>query len=74
MGWWKQNPQASWIAVDREDGPELLWGDGPADELDHAIDNIVKHFQEKWGRRPTKDEMRAGLEFSLGGNDEVGRP
>lgn len=25
------------------------------------------------GRKPTKDEMRAGLEFSLSGGEEVGR-
>lgn len=71
MGWWTQDKQGHSFAVN-EDGPELVWGDDPADTLDYAIDLIVREFEQTHGRRPTKDEMRAGLEFSLRGSKKVG--
>lgn len=73
MGWWTQNKKGHSFA-ENEDGIEMVWGDGPADAMDNAIDQIVADFERVEGRRPTKDEMRAGLEFSLGGDEEVGRP
>jgi hypothetical protein len=72
MGWWTQNKQGHSFAINED--VEMYWGDAAADIMDNAIDEIVQQFELNWGRRPTKDEMRAGLEFSLGGSDEVGRP
>lgn len=71
MGWWTQNKEGHSFS-ENEGGPEIFWGDGPADAMDNAIDTIVQEFALHWGRKPTKDEMRAGLEFSLGGDAEVG--
>ena len=71
MGGWTQNKEGHSFS-ENEGGPEIFWGDGPADAMDNAIDTIVQEFALHWGRKPTKDEMRAGLEFSLGGDAEVG--
>lgn len=67
MGYW--NATAAGTSLQFED-TGILWGDAPADILDAAIAAIVKTFVEDVGRRPTKTEIRAGLEFSLGGFDE----
>lgn len=81
MGWWTQNEEgASFTHVEGWEAPEegeshpgeMWWGDGPADTLDQAIDEICKAFVAVLDRKPTKAEMRAGLEFSLGGGEEVG--
>lgn len=71
MGWWTQDEEGHSFADAKGEG-EMVWGDGPADALDNAIAEIVKEFETTYGRKPTKAEMRAGLEFSLGG-EEVGR-
>lgn len=52
MGWW-QNPG------------EPVWGDGPADIFDTALDEIVSEFVGEWDRKPTADEIRTGLEVAL---------
>lgn len=69
MGWWTQNKQGHSFAVNED--VEMVWGDGPADILDGAINEITARFQESYGRDPTRDELRAGLEFSLGGHEDV---
>lgn len=56
MGWWE------------EDGN--LWGDGPADILGDALKSLVEQFKENRGRKPTKAELRYGLEFWLGAYKE----
>ncbi len=63
MGWWETSPSGA--SFTRNDGPEMLWGDGPADILDDAIDAIVKEFERSLERRPTRAEIEAGLRFSL---------
>jgi len=69
MGWWQANREGVSFAVN--DGPEMVWGDGPADFLDDALDQITDDFRKAYGRPPTCGELRAGLEFSLiGKNDE----
>lgn len=65
MGWWTQNEQGHSFA--KAKGDELLWGDNVADILDGAIDSITDEFDKAYDRKPTKAELRAGLEFSLGG-------
>jgi hypothetical protein len=68
MGWWTQNRDGVSFASD--DSEEMLWGDGPADVMDSALAAIVEAFEQAQGRRPTKAEVRAGLEFSLGTEGE----
>jgi hypothetical protein len=70
MGWWTQDEQGCSFAhrIEEVAGEgEMMWGDRPADIFDVAIDEIVKVFEAELERRPTKGELRAGLEFSLGG-------
>lgn len=62
MGWWDTNKQGESFAKEPE--VEMLWGDAPADILDDAIVNIVKVFQRDLGRKPTVDELIAGMRFS----------
>jgi hypothetical protein len=69
MGWWTQNEQGHSFATAA--GAEMVWGDSVADILDGAIAEIADEFEQQYNRRPTKDEVRAGLEFSLGGKEEV---
>jgi hypothetical protein len=66
MGWWMQDAEGHSFA----DGGELLWGDGPADTLDAALEEIIKEFEDTYRRRPTKAELRSGLEFGIGNYDE----
>jgi hypothetical protein len=67
MGWW--NSKANGASLQQRD-TGLLWGDGPADYMDAALDNIVKLFWSENLRPPTKAELKAGLLFSLGCYDE----
>jgi hypothetical protein len=68
MGWWQQDSEGRSFAKD-EDGPEMIWGDGPADIMADACDAIVREFQRDWGRKPTKEELVAGLKFRLYGSE-----
>jgi hypothetical protein len=61
MGYWKSA---------LPDTSEGFWGDAPADQMDNAIAAIVEDFKDIFGRKPTKAELRAGLEFSLGAYEE----
>jgi hypothetical protein len=67
MGWWRAGRDGSSLHAE-ETG--LVWGDGPADILDDAIDRIVAEFQRDYGRKPSRDELEAGLKFSLGTYEE----
>ena len=67
MGWWRAGKDGSSLHLE-ETG--LVWGDGPADIMDDAIEAIVTQFREAYGRKPTRDELEAGLKFSLGAYEE----
>lgn len=67
MGWWNQGSDGSSL---HEEDTGLTWGDGPADTFGDALDNVVVQFQSALGRNPTKAELRAGLEFTLGPYEE----
>jgi len=54
-----------------EDNENRTWGDGPADIFGEAVDQAIAEFTEDVGRAPTKAELRAGLEFTLGAMDEL---
>ena len=60
MGWWKQDDEGHSFAMESE----LRWGDGPADVMGPAIDEIIRHFEAKYDRKPTMDELKAGVMFS----------
>ena len=62
MGWWRSSREGDSLMLEHTG---LFWGDGPADILDNALDQIVAEFYEAHGRKPTCGELRAGLEFSL---------
>lgn len=62
MGWWSTTREGASFTSD-DDG--YVWGDGPADIVDDALDGIVKEFQETFNRDPRAGEIRAGLEFAL---------
>ena len=51
MGYWSQNKQGHSFAI--EPGVDMLWGDGPADELDSALNDVYLQL----GRVPTREEM-----------------
>jgi len=70
MGYWKSEPHPMASAEHLEDGWTGDWGDQPADVLDDAIARIVEIFESDLGRKPTKAELRAGLEFSLSVHEE----
>lgn len=65
MGWWHQDEEGHSFTG------EMLWGDSVADILDSAIAEITTEFLKREARKPTKSELRAGLEFSLGAIKEV---
>ena len=67
MGWWRAGKDGSSLHLE-ETG--LVWGDSVADIMDDAIDRIVQEFSAEGGRRPTEEELKAGLLFSLGGYEE----
>jgi hypothetical protein len=67
MGWWRAGKDGS--SLHAED-TGLVWGDGPADILDDAIEAIVAEFTGAYGRKPTQEELKAGLLFSLSIYDE----
>lgn len=62
MGYWNSSREGTSL-VTEDTG--YIWGDGPADIMTTAIDQIRKRFREDVGREPTMGEIRAGLEFSL---------
>jgi hypothetical protein len=75
MGWWVADPENGGMAESRNAGVEdartkPMWGDRPADIFDQALNGVVESFETAFNRRPTKAELRAGLEFSLGGYEE----
>ena len=60
MGWWGANEEGDSL----QPNGSLTWGDGPADIIDNALDEIDKQFEQAWGRKPTLAELQSGLMFS----------
>ena len=70
MGWWTADAAELRNAGAEDAKTHPMWGDVPADILGNAVDEIVAQFQEDLGRRPTKAELRDGLDFTLGVYEE----
>jgi len=68
MGWWEQDDEGNSFAL----GSGMYWGDGPADIMDGAIEQIVAEFMRPDGprRKPTIAELKGGLLFALGNYEE----
>ena len=60
MGWW------TWQCETCQDG-ELMLGDEPSDIIAKALRDIGALYREGTGREPRQAEIRATLEFCLGG-------
>lgn len=58
MGYWKGS-----IFGGKDTDP--VWGDSPADRMAEVVEVITNIFIEDLGRKPTKRELREGLEFHL---------
>ena len=82
MGWWKVKDADSggidWgfgdgnlvNAIPGKHGSENEYcGDIPADIMDEAIARITSEYVRAWGRKPTKAELLATLNFCSGGDD-----
>lgn len=59
MGWWDSDAEGHSFV---QGG--LKWGDGPADVIDSALEEIDRLFEVAWQRKPTLAEVQAGLLFS----------
>ncbi len=56
MGWW--------IINGKEDKYAMFSGDTPADIMGDAIAEIVKTYEEEFGRKPYRKEMQAVFSFT----------
>ena len=56
MGWWS--------ITSEDNGPEMHNGDTPADIMGDAIEKIVKEYEEDWGRKPYRKELKAVFSFT----------
>jgi hypothetical protein len=65
MGYW------TGTVIGDLEGKGLVWGDQPADIVDDAIERAINVFEDDLGRKPTKAELREGLEFYLRVRDDL---
>ena len=80
-GWWKirdvESDQINWNQPDKErlinaisgqDTPKKLYnGDGPADTMGAAIDDIARQYRKEWDRDPEPEEIEAVFNFCFNG-------
>tara|TARA_B100001123_G_scaffold408216_1_gene501193 strand:+ start:304 stop:531 length:228 start_codon:yes stop_codon:yes gene_type:complete len=71
MGWWAIDGQDGGLSWRNKSGTQLYNGDAVADELGNAVDALVKIYESKWERKPYKEELRAALNFVLGGMEDL---
>lgn len=65
-GWWSINPDTGGILYPPQAEDAGYMGDGPADTLGLAIDNIVRQYLDEWERPPTMVELDAAWRFVSG--------
>ena len=70
MGWWNTNPVAAADIEFAATTDDHLWGDGPADIMDTALDEIRERFRMSMGREPLMSEILAGVKFCTCGFSE----
>jgi len=83
MGWWKVEDVShggiDWDYV-CPDSPgtvnaipgksattEIFNGDGPADVMDEALEQIIELYIKAWGRPAKEEELQAVFNFCMGG-------
>lgn len=72
MGWWEHGLEGhSFVRSSDDDDNLMMWGDGPADEIDNAIHRIKIEFLRDLGRMPSKQEIIAGIMFSTAVLDDL---
>lgn len=73
MGWWgiKDENEYHLLSGWSETGTELAIGDGPADVMDNALNEIAGLYQEEFEREPTSTELKAVFNFCMGGREAV---
>ena len=64
MGWWSITDKNGGISPFGNIG--LHNGDGPADIIDNAIKEVIKEYEEAWGRKPYIQELQAVWNFCTG--------
>lgn len=69
MGWWETDPVQA-AKVELVAGADHFWGDGPADILDAALEEIREQFRMSVGREPLISEILAGVRFCTCGFEE----
>jgi hypothetical protein len=55
-----------------KDHEGLAWGDGPSDEMDICIENIIKVYEKDWLRKPYMEELILHFDFCFSPLDEDG--
>lgn len=77
MGYWEQSSNGVSFASDpgiTKESQRLIWGDAPADYMEHALECIKIAFMIDLGRLPSQAEIEAGIRFSLSGQDLPEQP
>ena len=64
MGWWSITDKNGGISPFGNIG--LYNGDGPADILDNAVQEVIKEYEKAWGRKPYIQELQAARNLSTG--------
>lgn len=72
MGWWMMDLDG--IETSSGKKASLVMGDGPADTMGAALQEIIDEYKAAWERPPTVDELRECFEFVLGGVKEELEP
>mgnify|MGYP003965860419 CR=1 FL=1 len=58
---------AGWWAIDHDNPDDKLYnGDGPADTMDDALDDIDLAYRQSWGRSAVPEELTAVFTFCTG--------
>ena len=62
MGWWSNTDKDGGISPLGNMG--LVNGDSVADILGNAAEEVIKEYEETWGRKPYIQELQAAWNFS----------
>lgn len=65
-GWWSINPNTGSVFYPPQAEDAGYMGDGPADTMGAALDNIVQQYLDEWERPPTMVELDTAWRFVTG--------